>query len=423
MRTRSDRAARPASWFVAVIYGALVALAMTYALSYIITRLGMGIVSGPRSAVSEPEVLLRTGLNLYASQHITLIGEGTVHSAVAAAEPLRVSSSLTLPISIWAILPMVALMMAGYSAAHTRLVAGRWAMVTPAVVGGLLYALALAGLSHLFGAKIEGFLMPEIGGMQANPPEVAFRPDARSALLFGGLFGVVFSYLGALAAAREQASDDDEPGRLWVSAKAAMVVVLTLQLVIAAAAGVWFVATSDGEPEDDAGRARVIEMLPAAAGIVYAMANGADAVVGVESSLKSGTSVSRASHARASLYRGIEIEQLGRKLHKPIPSSVSVCVAVLACAAVLLSGWLAVRWGARGGSVPVGLRIATVHTAYLAILVELCSLRLIHGDPAMVSTMSVRPMLGTWLLLSYAAVSVLAMVGAHIASFRVVQTP
>lgn len=411
-----DRAARPLNPVLAAVYGALVALVVGYALSYLFTRYGLGVVGATESMNAGPAVFARAGLNLYAAQHVTLVGQGEVRGVVDAGVPVEVSALLTVPITVWAAIPAIALLIAGYLSASARTGTSRWRMIVPAVVGGLIYAAVLAVCSRVVQARIESFVVPDIGGVSANPPDIAFHPSAGSALLFAGAFGVVFTCLGALIAARA-GTRDSEPGRWWVAGKVAVVVALAVQVLMMAVAGVWLASQprrADAAPE---GR-RVVEMMPAIAGIAYAMVHGANLVSSVESHMRPRGAAQRTLYADMSLYSGTKQEQLGRESGREAPLRVAIPVAALTALVMVLAGWLAVRWGSRGGSLPTALRLASVHTLYLAALVAVCRLQLVQGDPLAISTIALRLSVGWWLLFSFLGVLVLSMIGAHLAGSR-----
>ncbi len=422
MLNTQDKAAEPTNAAVAAAYGALVALLVAYALSYVLTHFGLGVVSASGKPDFGPAVFARAGLNLYASQHITLVGEGRAAPTPGAGAPARTSGSIALPITVWAAMPILALLVGGYSAGKSRALSGRWGMIVPAAAGGVVYALVLAALSYVVQARIDDFVMPRFGGIDANPPDVLFHPSASSTILFAGGFGVVFSYLGALIAVRAHVIEGPHPGRFWPSVKAAVGMAIVVQLLMLIAAGAWFL--TKGKPSNGrAQQTRIVEILPAATGIAYTMINGATVVGGVKSRLEFDKSTHRTFYGRANLYDGVRTEQLGRRTSTQLPSRVVWPVALVTGLAVLAAGALAVRSGARGGSVPVGLQIAAAHTAYVAALVVLCGQELMQKDPVSVSTIVIRPTFGIWLLFSFLAVAVLATVGAHLQGMRVPRTP
>jgi len=411
-----ERAARPLNPVLAAVYCAIVALVVGYALSYVLTRFGFGVVSAPGDSTHGPAVFARAGLNLYAAQRVTLVGRGSVPGAPGSEAALDVFAHLTVPLTVWAAVPAIALLLAGYLSAATQVGKSRSRMALPAVSGGLLYAWVLTGLSHVVRARIESFVVPDIGGISANPPSIVFHPSAGSTLLLAGAFGLVFTYLGALIAVREGARGS-EPGKWWAAAKAAMIAALAVQVLMLSAAGIWL-ASQPRRADDTTDGRRIIEMVPAIAGIAYAMVHGANLTSVVESRLRSDGATRRTFYADMSLYSGTRQEQLGKRSVRGAPLRVAVPAAALTALAVVLAGWLAVRWGSGGGSLPTAVRLALIHTFYLAAPVALCRLQLVQGDPLAVSTIALSLGVGWWMVLSFLGVLVFSMIGAHLAGRR-----
>lgn len=420
----NNQPAKPLNPILAGIYGAIVALGCAYALSYVFAHFGLGVLRASEAgqatlASHNSEVFGRAALNLYAAQHVTLFGRGDIASSVGDAFPVRLFASLTLPITVWTIIPVFALLLAGYVTALSRRNTGRWGMLLPAMSAGLLYALTLAALSGVARAKIGSFVMPEIGGFSANPPPLTFRPEGTSVLAFVCGFGLLFTYLGGLIAVRSN-ERGSEPGKWWASAKAAVLAALVVQVLMLVTVGV-LLASGSRRADDRVEGERIVEMIPSTVGVAYLMANGATLQADLESRVRSEQPTRKTFGARISLYKGIVKEERGKISKKPVPLQATIPVAVLAALGFVLAGWLAVRWGARGGSLPTAGRIAIIHTPYLIVLAVLCSMKLVQSDPLTVTTITVRPMVDLlWIFYSFAAVFVLSMVGAHLANRRVV---
>jgi len=414
---------KPLNPVLAGIYGAIVALGCAYALSYVFAHLGLGVLGAYESgratlAYRDLEVFGRAALNLYAAQHVTLFGRGDIAGSVGDAFPGRLFASLTLPITLWTIIPVIALLLAGYVAAASRRDTSRWGMLLPAMSGGVMYALVLAALSGVVRAKIGSFAMPEIGGFSANPPALTFRPEVTSVLVFGCGFGLLFTYIGGLIAVRSN-ERDYQPGKWWTSAKATISAVLIVQVLILATACVWL-ATGSRRANGRVEGGRIIEMIPSAVGIAYLMANGAVLQADLESRIRFEQHTRKTIGAKMSLYKGIVEEERGKVSRKPAPLRVTIPVAILTAIGFAFAGWLAVRWGARGGSLPTAGRIAIIHTLYLVVLAVLCSMELVQSDSLTTATIIIRPMVDRWIFYSFASVFVLSTFGAYLASRRAV---
>lgn len=410
---RSDRAANP---IAAALYGALVALVIAYGACYLFAGLGYGVVSGAGEPERHgPAALARASLNLYAVQHITLVGSGKLSSGLG--EPERVTAEIALPVTLWAAIPAIALIIGGYAAARRRAPSDRWSAVLPAFLGGIIYAAVLAGFSRLLNVEIDSFVMPEFEGVTPHPPQVPFHPALKSTVIYGAGFGVVFTYLGALVALRGGRRDYG-PGRWWASFKAVILVAAALQLLIMGGLYGWVVSKSDLDERSDGSSSRIAELLPAAAGMGYALIHGATLTSAAESRVPAMDLNRRLFYARVSPYGGTEREDRGEVTRKAFPLGALAAVMAVGGIAAIVMGFLAVRWGSRDGSIPTALRVALIHGAYLAALVGLCNMTLVYTDPTAVSRVSIELAYGRWILLSMAAVSALSLLGAMVAGGR-----
>ncbi|MGB9619897.1 MAG: hypothetical protein ACPL7K_05760, partial [Armatimonadota bacterium] len=322
-----------ASFLRAPLYGALVGLVIGCACSYVLTRYGLGVVGGRGDRVFGPAVFARSGLNFYAIQHITLVGAGAVTDALG--NRTRVTASMTLPLTIWAAVPVVALIVGGYAAARAASARGPRAMMAAALGAGLIYAAFLGVAARWVEALLDTFLLPEVGGFSANPPQIAFRPSGASTFGFGLGFGVVFACLGGLAAVRKTGKARTS-GPWWACFRAVVATALVVQLLIAGAV----LALAQTRMRADSGsNPRLVEMLPTAAGLGYAMIHGATLVSSAESKIASLNKIDRPFYAEANLYRGVK--RAGEV--RPIPAAAGISALLVGAAAALASGRLAAR--------------------------------------------------------------------------------
>ncbi len=390
------------NYLVAGLGGALIALALAYVASYLQTRYGFGVVGTKGSLVVGPEVFARAGLNLYTLHHILLIGAGQIRDAFG--NVIRVSASIALPLTVWTVLPLAALLIGGFAAGTHKANAGRGRALVSGLCCGIIYGVTLGCLAPIMRAKLDFFLLPEVGGLVSNPPPVDFRPSAISAVVNGCGFGIAFAMLGALLATRHisQASRRD---KWWVCGKAVFVVVVVAQLLIGLAL-LGYIAY-ESEPTEDSNQ-RIMEMLPAACGLAYTMAHGATLLSSVESRF-SGGPVQKPFYAQADLYGVIK---KGKDI-KPIPPVVRVAALVFVLAIGVAAGRLAVRWGSADGSLPTGFRCAVLHTAYLALLPQVCSLFLHQSDPVSSVSISISASLGWRIWASFGCILTAAVAGAH----------
>ncbi|OFX15986.1 MAG: hypothetical protein A2Z18_07790 [Armatimonadetes bacterium RBG_16_58_9] len=384
------------------------ALVVAYGVSYFLTHLGLGMIPSGDGSARGPAVLSRAGLNLCAMQHATLIGEGRIPGGPAG--PQKVSAYIVLPITIWVVIPMFALLVGGYVGAARRSGAGSFGAIAPAVFGGILYAGALAALSQFFSAYVEGSPLPAIEGSSLSPPYIPFRATVASTLVFAGLLGVVFTYLGALVTRTGRPTYG--AGRWWACAKSTVVCALAVQILIAAGAGAWY-ASGYAQPEAGAVRGkRFSEMLPTMSAVGYALIQGATLRAGIETRMPGSDTTYRPLDESINLYRGVSRQDDEREYHRPIPKAAYLLLIVPAFA-VFLAGRLGVRWGARGGSLPTAARIVVIHTAYVLVLMLLSSVG--WGEHHTNYAAFIAPSYDILMLISAAVVFVLAFAGAAMA--------
>lgn len=405
------RTNRRGNWIFSAIYGALIALAFAYGISYLLTRFGIGVISDSAGASSSgPAVFARAALNLYAMHHITLVGSGQILSDIGG--PQNVSAALTLPLTVWVFVPIAALIISGYIIARMRHGRRRWKTVVPAVLGGVLYAVILTAISQMISAKIGWFVIPEIGNVSPNPPQIPFHPHMQSTLAYTGAFGVLFTYLGAIFAVGSR-QGESRLVRWWACGKAVIAMALTIQLLIAGAVIIWFFMNARTDSNDRTQSSRIAEMLPTASGMSYALINGANLVSGIEAYTADGELVSRPFYARVNIYKGIYRES-PEKQQKPLPV-YAYAIVFLTGIAIFMSGRIAVRLGSRDGSIPTALRITFFHTVYLAVLLVTCNIALDVTEGISKSLVYIKVQYTNAILLTVLFVFILSFIGAHFA--------
>lgn len=394
---------KPVSPVLAALYGAVISLLIGFAGSYLLTRFGFGVISCQVNA--GPAVLPRAALNLYAIQHVTLNGSGVVQGA-------KVAALISLPLTVWIVVPVLALMAGGYLAARSREAEGQWKPLASALAAGILYAAVLTIAAPFIRATLDSYLMPEINGASANPPLIPFHYSAASTMVYAGLFGVCFSYLGALVAVRGRVRS--LPDRWWACAKACIGAAVLLQLIMAVAFVVIVLpkAGSDGESP------RITEMLPTAAGIGYALMNGATLESGVESRYSFESGSQRPFYAKVNLYRGITRRDQAERSHKPVPMKWMLIAAFVTAVVMLLTGILATRFGSNDGAAKTALRVLVIQALYLAALMGLCSIGLAEKSAISSIRYFITPEFSYLLAPAMIIECSLVMLGAHSARPR-----
>ena len=87
---------------LAAVYGAVIALVVAFACSYLLAHLNLGIITAQGDASQPgPAALSRAGIDLYAMHHVTLVGSGVVTTDIGATE--HIASYVTLPLTVWAL--------------------------------------------------------------------------------------------------------------------------------------------------------------------------------------------------------------------------------------------------------------------------------------------------------------------------------
>lgn len=381
----------------AAILGAVASLVVAYGLCYLSTNLGVGVLSGPGSWLSRSSFML-AGLNLYAAQHVALHGTGVLP------EMGRIHATVTLPLTVWAAVPAMSLLIGGFVAARCRVSAGRWRMIAPAILGGLIYVAVMAGVASLMSAKFTSAALPAIRGTEFNPPDLSFRPSLADTLAYGSLFAILFTYLGALLAVRKD-SGPKIPGKWWACAKAVVTIGVVVQLLFAGGAWAWLTLGSSSDESGPSGERKVAEVLPAVAGIAYSAMHGARVSYAAVPTGMPGQSYS----ADIGLYRGVTTREGDKVTHKRLGPYVWA-VALIAELAALLSGRLAVRMGSRDGSIPTAFRIVIIQSAYLATIMLLC--RLGWGITGQFE-LRAGPGYDSAMLIAATGIFVFAFIGAH----------
>ncbi len=386
----------------AALYCALVALVVAFALSYLFGRFGLGVVSA-RYAWSSPRAFQLAALNLYASQHVPLIANATIPG-----EDTPTEAAVTFPVTLWAAVPFLALMLGGYLAGKSRTATGRWGMVSAAVAGGVIYTAVLAGAANVVSAKFVSTALPPLNATEFNPPPIPFGPSLAAVPWACGIFAVISTYLGAILALR-LSPQPSMAGKWWSCAKAVVIAGLLIQLLIALAGVILFTGAEGVEGE---AQAKFVQILPTVAGTGYAAVHGAVISYGAVP-----TRVPSAGYSgRVHLYRGATMDSAGETSKNEFGPYVWIAAA-LAGLMAFVSGRLAVRLGSRDGSLPTAVRIVIMQAAYTALIMWLCGF---GWGIASQFRAYVRLMTDPAMLPAALGVFVLALLGAHWANRRYV---
>ncbi len=394
MRPGNHWKGEAANPFFAALVGALIALVVGYLLSYIFSLMGLGALIGDNSW-NFKETLPLAGLNYYAAQHVPI--KGFV--------PNEAAAWITLPITIWGIIPAVALMTGGFVAGRMRDAAGRWAIIGSAIGAGVLHMLALLACAPLLSAEFVSTAVPAIQGFELSPPDLSYRPVEGAVPIYASVFAVLFSYLGGLIAIRSGEITDTAAGKWWACAKAIVAVGLVIQLLIVAGVWVWFVKSDIGD-EDLSVQPKLIQALPMAAGLGYSLIYSAKLyAAAVPVNIPSAT-----YKTDLQIFRGANTTQGTRTTHKP-PIKYAWVVGLIVAVASMATGWLAVRMGSRDGSLPTAFRITVLQLLYLALIMLLSGM---NWGIAGQSSVDVSPVFDSSMWVMAGGVLIFSLIGAYL---------
>ena len=398
---------RPANCAYAAAVAVILALIVGYSFTLLLTHFGFGIITSPERAPRWPGTLQRAALSYYASQHVMLEGSGKVDDVFG--ETANVSAAITLPLTVWALVPALGLLLGGFVAGRMRRECGRFSMVAPALIGAAVYGASLAALTPWVRAILDKSTLPAVKGVEFSPPQILFSPSQNSTLVFASIFGFLFLYLGAVLTVKV-ALGDGFRAKWWNCAKGVLFTVLPLQILLATGLMVWYFTSV---PRKDAPGLRFAQMLPSVSGIAYLAAFGADIEAGVETIASNGNKA-YPLQVSANSYNGITRQDISSKSNKPVPAAVLAFVGLIAFV-VMLSGWLAVRLGSQDGSLPTALRVTIIYGLYLVLLMLFCNIKLSVSDSFSTSIVSLSATYAPTMLYSLGGALVLSFISAFAA--------
>lgn len=405
------------NWFAAAILCALIAIVIGYCGSCFLTHLGTGVAATIDHKTDSKLAFAKSAINYYVMHGITIAGAGKIHSEIGDSE--NVSASIKLPLTIWAFIPALALILGGYFSGRTRISTGRWGTVLPAMFGGVLYAAILSAAAKFVKADVNAAFLPEINGTSFNPPNVLFHPSPSVTFLIALVYGVLFAYLGALISIRRITSTETA-GKWWACAKSAILMALIVQFLIVGA-GEIMLAKNAASSHNSSLVQKATQAIPTLGGIGYTLAYGGSVNASVETKMGMADFGGKPYAIKANLYNGITRNDDQEKSHKSIARAAYILSAILALA-LFISGWLAVKFGSRDGAIPTSLRILVINFAYLIWLMPLCNItwNSVTKSAGIASELSVfvRPELSVIMIFIFAGSFLFAVAGAYLASVK-----
>lgn len=336
------------------IVGAAAAFIVGYCLSAAFSILGFALITPSEDArPSAVRFLARSGLNFYAVHHIRIDGGGLPGG------PADTFVSIAWPITMWAIVPVLALVMGGWISARLSRAAGPGSFWAGALTA-LPYAVILLVLRPIFAVPSVGISLPTlpVPGLEFDPGLVTARlfPAMDSTLLHGLLFGVIFGTLGASGSPTNRRRLLLLPNAFRPSwARGALIslvagqLILLLLLALASSLGVG--ADSAGDDVRERGRQMRAwaTILPTVSGSLYYLSHGV--TLKGEYVVKPGVPEARpiVQRYRAGIITGIVAD--GKRESVPKWAYIAVLAPALA---LTLGGFLAAR-SAIGAYSKIGL--------------------------------------------------------------------
>lgn len=337
----------------AAVFGGLTAVFIAYGLCAAGVMGRFANVTAPAAFCPGWAGLTRAAVNLYVMQHVSVRGLMVVDS-------IKYSDAITLPLTIWVIIPAIAVFFGGYGAGIRRRNAGASAAILAGVGAGVVYALLLIALSPLFKTIIDPSALPSMQGISFNPnPKMLMGPSLLSSVVYTGFTGVLFGFLGGKMASRNLDALN-QPGKWWACAKSVIIAGKVVLLILISIYGFWVFRQIPNEKLQDTSRWQLFTYAPAVSCLGYSAMNGEDILWSLTSSLDSSSGFG----GRVNIYRGT-VDAARPAEVKPFSAGVTAIAAAVMALASFFMGALAVRWGSRDGSVLTAARIAVIAALYL----------------------------------------------------------
>lgn len=389
------------SAFPAALIGGLSAVFIAYGLSAAGVIGCFANVTAPAAICPGWAGLLRAAVNLYVMQHVFVSGS-------MVADSVKYSDSVSLPLTIWVIIPILAIVIGGYCAGIRRRSAGASAAILAGTGAGVVYAIVLTALSSLFKTTIDHSALPSLQGFSFNPNEkMLMGPTILSAAVHTGLFGICFGFSGGMLASG-RLSALSQPNKWWACAKPVIVIGTVAHFILMLVYGYWVFWGIQTEQLQDTPRWQVFTLSPAITSLVFSAISGET----ISGSLTSSTESSSGFGGTANIYRGTsDAAEPGGV--RPFPLSIAAIAAAGSILASFLMGGLAVRWGSRDGSIHTAARIVIIATVCLLItnLLSGFGWNSAVGDIQM--KLAIKPQFARETFFIFAGIFLFSLTGAH----------
>jgi hypothetical protein len=335
--------------------GAVVAAILGYGLSAWLSMLGFALILPTENIkTSLEQYLSRSGLNFLAIHHIRIIGNSMPGGSGGN------HISIIWPITTWAIIPAVALMIGGFISVRMSNARGIARFISGALVA-IPYVILLLVARPFFAVSGADISLPSIAIQGCDTildANAQFSPSILSTIFHGLLFGVLFAGIGAFGgpiAAWRKLFQEDSFWPAWMrGAFIALIIGYVFFLFCASFAATRFARYRvSGDSESTLPLKTSITLIPAVSGMADYLAHGITLSGGTSSTLDFG----QGFEFRAGLIRGIkdssekstvgELENGGKKKPTPIWPKWAYLLLIIPALSLIIGGYITAKTAKR----------------------------------------------------------------------------
>jgi hypothetical protein len=386
--------------------GAVVAAVLGYALSTFASVLGMGLITSVETISFHSDnrlFLYGSGLNFLAIHHIRLLGNGTGVSE-------GMHTSIIWPITVWALIPAVALIVGGYISSKLSNGRGAGRFASGAAVA-LPYAVLLSAASFLFVVP-SGIRLPSlpISGWSFDPSllPLVFKAPLIGTFLHGIVFGLIFAGLGAMGGLRRIWGALVSKGAYWPSwvrgAVAAFLVSKVIILLLAV-----LIAVGQGHRSSNT-QWVTPNTMPGIAGMAHCFSCGATLRGSITTkAAMAGNPISESY--RVGMLKGLDYDNN----KKPLPN-LAFLALIIPAVGMVLGGFLAAKSAAETRpKLELGVAFACAYALLLSALAP-CYMLLINtmSSSGARTTLLISPSIAETFIFSFILAFIFGLIGVII---------
>lgn len=391
--------------------GAVVAIILGFGLSAWFHILGLGLIiqsEDARSAISQ--FVGRAGLNFQAIHNIRIAGSGLPGG------PEGLTLSISWPITLWAIIPAVSLMLGGLVSSKLSGVRGTGRFMAGAYAA-VPYTIFLLIARPFCTASTAAVRLPqfEIGGWNPAPELIAARliPAFGSTIFFGLAFGIIFGGIGALGgipAIIRGLFRREAYMPAWLRGALISFLIGSLIFFLLFALYIGFGLRRQGNAERQEQVRSAVTLLPAASGLAYYVSHG----VTIRGGTSSTVDPEGGFRLRAGLIRGVETD--GRERHIPGAVYLAFLIPVVA---LVLGGYYAAKTANEPiRKAPLAAGVAGAYGVIMALLTPIYTLvqrsSFVVGDVTNTAAITLGPPAAEAFVLGLAIAFVFGLIGVNI---------